>query len=187
VAPAPRLVRAALTALGRLIGAIEVLVLVLLAVMVLALVAGPILSVSWFDATPTTDTGKGETDELVDALADHGLRLPDDAADVTYRLHASIDSSEVGVRFRTTPDGLDEFLAADAFGGREPVAGVNPWDRARPDIVAGPRDHGWVVPPADDRAGLAIASTTDRGWSAVLVDLGDPDRPVVHAYDLSCC
>jgi hypothetical protein len=61
-------------------------------------------------ALPTDETGEGKTEELQEAMARHGLGLPADASDLTYHLHSSIDSDEVAVRFRTTPNGLSEFM-----------------------------------------------------------------------------
>jgi hypothetical protein len=137
---------------------------------------------------PTDDTGEGRTDELNEALDHHSLRMPADASEISYRLHSSFDSVEIGVRFQTTTDGLSEFLDSDELAGVDLVAERNPWDStpavspARP-----PEAYGWDFTSISSYAGLAVDSYSDQSWLGVLVDFDRPGRPVVYAYSLGCC
>jgi hypothetical protein len=142
-----------------------------------------------FEAMPTDEAGSGRTEELEEALSRHDLRLPADASDVTYTVHTSIDSHAVGVRFRTTSSGLDEFLTSF---GHSLKRDLNPWDVIPWEVSTrlsseSPERYGWDLANITNYAGREIQSESSLGTTGVLVDSDEPDAPVVYAEVLDCC
>jgi hypothetical protein len=154
----------------------------------LLIFALPFLPSGCDPALPTDESGEGKTEELQEAMARHGLDSPADASDVTYHLHSSIDSDEVAVRFRTTLDGLADFMGSPDLHEADLAPGRNPW-RPRPSgsPINGPETYGWDFTSISHYAGVAIDSYLDQSWLGVLVDLDRPEDPVVYAYGLGCC
>jgi hypothetical protein len=138
-------------------------------------------------ALPVDDTGRGNTDELDEALALHDLRLPTDASDITYTVHTSIDSHSVGLRFRTTPDGLDEVLASIGRSRLDLQDGLNPWEAPSRLSSHSPERFGWDLAGIASSAGLEVRSDSSLGATGVLADLGDQAAPVVYVETLNCC
>jgi hypothetical protein len=137
---------------------------------------------------PTDEAGEDKTEELQDAMARHGLDLPTDASDLSYHLHSSIDSDEVAVRFRTTPDGLAEFMDSPELREADLAPDRNPWlPRPSGSPIEGPETYGWDFARTSSYSGVVVDSYSDQSWLGVLVDLDRPDAPVVYAYALGCC
>jgi hypothetical protein len=137
---------------------------------------------------PTDEAGEDKTEELQDAMARHGLDLPTDASDLSYHLHSSIDSDEVAVRFRTTPDGLAEFMDSPELREADLAPDRNPWlPRPSGSPIEGPETYGWDFARISSYSGVVVDSYSDQSWLGVLVDLDRPDAPVVYAYALGCC
>lgn len=140
-----------------------------------------------FDASPTDDVGTGRTEELEEALSSYDLRLPTDASDISYTVHASIDSHAVGLRLRTSSVGLDELLTSLGRTQVDLKKGLNPWDISSRLSSHSPERFGWNLASITDYAGLEVHAGSSLGSTGLLVDLDEPDAPVVYAEALSCC
>lgn len=139
------------------------------------------------DALPTDDTGRGETEELEEALSLHELELPADASRISYTVHTSIDSHAVGLRFHTTSAGLDEVLASIGSGRPDLVRGANPWEGSSRLSSHSPERYGWDLASITNYAGMEIQSGSSLGSVGVLVDLDVHDAPVLYVEALDCC
>lgn len=146
-----------------------------------------LLGACGLDALPTDEAGTGRTEELEKALALHDLHLPADASNISYTVHASIDSHAVGVRFSTTSEGLDELLTSLGSSQLDLQDGMNPWATSSRLSSHSPERYSWDLTSIPDHAGLEVPSSTSLGASGVLVDLADPAAPVVYVEVLDCC
>jgi hypothetical protein len=140
-----------------------------------------------FDALPTDDAGTGKTEELEEALSLHDLELPADASDISYTVHMSIDSHAVGLRLRTTSSGLDELLTSLGSRQLDLQREMNPWNVSSRLSSHSPEQFGWNLAGIASYAGLEIHSGSSLGSTGVLVDLDEPDAPVVYVEALNCC
>jgi hypothetical protein len=140
-----------------------------------------------FDALPTDETGNGRSEELEEALSVRDQPLPADAADILYTVHTSIDSHAVGVRFRTTTAGLQELLTSVDRSQSDLQPGVNPWEVSPRLSSHSPELYDWDLAGVTSYAGLEVESDSSLSSTGVLVDLEDPDAPVVYLEVLDCC
>jgi len=138
-------------------------------------------------ALPVDDTGRGKTEELDEALALHDLRLPADASGIFYTVHTSTDSHAVGLRFRTTPAGLDDLLASMGSNQVDLQDGLNPWETSSRLSSHSPERFGWDLAGITSYAGLEVQSDSSLGANGVVVDLGEQAAPVVYVETLNCC
>jgi hypothetical protein len=114
--------------------------------------------------------------------------LPADASEISYTLHSSIDSDEVSVRFRTTAEGVSEFMESPELAEATLVSGMNPSHSPPRDApLHGPETYGWDLASISSYAGVSVNSDQDQSWSGVLVDLRRSASPIVYAYALGCC
>ena len=140
-----------------------------------------------FGAMPADEHGRGETEELSDALALHDLGLPDDVSDVEYTVHSSIDSHAVGLRFRTGPAGVDELLDSVGVDRDDLRPELNPWGDSSRLSDDSPDRYGWSLAGVRTYAGVEVDAPGSRGATGVLVDLTTPDQPTVYVEALDCC
>jgi hypothetical protein len=140
-----------------------------------------------FDALPTDDTGTGNTEELEEALSLHDLQLPADASDISYTVHTSIDSHAVGLRLRTTTAGLDGLLISLDSSQRVLEHEMNPWAVSSRLSSHSPERFGWDLASITNYAGVEVESGSSLRSTGVLVDLDEPDVPVVYIEALNCC
>ena len=140
-----------------------------------------------FDALPTDDDGTGKSEELEEALSLHDLQLPADASDIAYTVHTSIDSHAVGLRLRTTSSGLDELLRSLGSSQLDLQPEMNPWNVSSRLSSHSPERFGWNLARISDYAGLEIHSGSSQESTGILVDLEEPDAPVVYVEALNCC
>jgi hypothetical protein len=126
---------------------------------------------------PEVSRGEGRTEELAEALEAHGLRLPDDAAGITYTTSSSIDLVRLGVRFQTSPEGLRALLRSMDRTDEDLEPGLYPWDHSFP---GSPERYGWQLGDVTDDAGLIVERPRPgTHWYAMVVRDRE-SRPVVH-------
>ena len=147
----------------------------------------PLVPACGFDALPTDDAGTGKTEELEEALSLHDLRLPADASNISYTVHTSVDSHAVGLRVRTTSSGLDELLTSLGSSQLDLQREMNPWNVSARLNSHSPERFGWNLASITTYGGLKIHSSSSLGSTGVLVDLDEPDAPVVYVEALNCC
>ncbi|WP_377272089.1 hypothetical protein [Peterkaempfera sp. SMS 1(5)a] len=139
------------------------------------------------DSRVCRDT-QGNNVDFDEVMGHFGLALPDGATAVTFSatLNNFFGEYSLDLRFRTTPQGLEEVLAAAGLPAPAPDIDPTMGEWPAPDTPPGPASGPCgLTPPSGPRIAFAQLDATDSPI-CLAVDRTDPGHPAVwiSALDL---